>query len=61
MKKLWAYLKGKKRNIGLTAALVLGWCQTQGYVSQDIAQLLLSLLTIWGIVAIADGRKKNDQ
>lgn len=60
LSKIWNWLKGKKRNIGLTLTLVLAWVESRGYVPTDVYQLLLALLTAWGIVAIADGVKKNE-
>ena len=58
MKEFWTWLKGKKRNIGLTLTLTVGFAVTNGWISVELANYFLAVLTAWGVVAIVDGAKK---
>jgi hypothetical protein len=52
MKEVWKWLSGKKSVIGLTAAIVLAWTEQQGYIPSHVYQMLLSILTVWGVLAV---------
>lgn len=56
--KIWQWLKGKKRSIGLTVTLTVGFAVTNGWISTELANWLLAVLTAWGVVAVADGARK---
>lgn len=52
LKAVWDWLDNKKSAIGLTLTLVLAWAEQRGYVPSDTYQLMLAIMTAWGIVAV---------
>ena len=54
MKTLWQFLDNKKSAISATINILLLWAINRGYVSGDVADVLISLFTVWTGVAVAD-------
>jgi hypothetical protein len=49
--KLLELLKGKKTTIGAVLALIITYCVAKGYIDNDLALLLSSLLVALGLTA----------
>ena len=57
--KLLELLKGKKTTIGAVLALIITYCVAKGYIDNDLALLLSSLLVALGLTAnVANWIKK---
>lgn len=59
MKKIWAWLNGRKATIGAMAGVVLAWVQAEGWMGPHSAIALASVLSIWTGVAVADKIRKG--
>lgn len=55
---VWKWLDGHKSALGLTLTLFLAWAENQGYIPNHVYQLVLGILTAWGIVAVGDNVRK---
>ena len=60
MSNVWQWLSGKKTTIGATAGVVLAWAQAMGWVDDNTAIMLASVLTIWTGVAVSHHAAKAD-
>lgn len=49
--KILTFLKGKKTTIFSIIALVITYCLTKGYIDNDLAILLNSILSVLGLGA----------
>jgi hypothetical protein len=52
-------IDGHKTQIGATASLVVGLAIARGWITADVGQLILAVLTIWTGVAIAHHQAKG--
>ena len=61
MKKLLDLIDGHKTQVVLAATLITGFCINRGWMQQDLADLILGLLALFGggAVAHAEVKKKN--